>query len=276
MCRWRTSSSSAPLSLPEADAAGRPALPAFAELSAPAGWRRIDILSDLHLSPDTPATVEALASHLEETAAEAVFLLGDIFEVWVGDDARFDPFEAHCVALLRAASEKRALFFMSGNRDFLVGPEMLADCGMRRLEDPTVLNAFGQRWLLTHGDALCLEDKPYQAFRTQVRSPAWQAELLARPLAERREIGRQMRAASQASQAGQELWADLDADACRHWLRAAKASTLIHGHTHRPREHDLGQGLRRVVLSDWDFDTSSPRGDLLRLRQVGLRRIDLA
>jgi len=276
MCRWKTSSSSAPLSLPEADAAGGPALPEFAELSAPGGWRRIDILSDLHLSPDTPATVEALARHLEETAAEAVFLLGDIFEVWVGDDARFDPFEAHCVALLRAASEKRALFFMAGNRDFLVGPDMLADCGMRRLDDPTVLTAFGQRWLLTHGDALCLEDRPYQAFRTQVRGPAWQAELLARPLAERREIGRQMRAASQASQAGQELWADLDAEACRQWLRAANTSTLIHGHTHRPREHDLGHGLRRVVLSDWDFDGSAPRGDLLRLRQAGLRRIDLA
>ncbi|MDN3922029.1 UDP-2,3-diacylglucosamine diphosphatase [Roseateles violae] len=262
--------------LPDAAAAGPAALPQFAELRAPADWRRIDLLSDLHLSPDTPATFEALARHLGETAAEAVFLLGDIFEVWVGDDARHDPFEAQCVALLRTASRRLQLFFMAGNRDFLVGPDMLADCGMQGLADPTVLNAFGQRWLLTHGDALCLEDTAYQAFRAQVRSPAWQAALLAKPLAERREIGRQMRAASQAQQADQELWADLDAEACRQWLRAAGCAAMIHGHTHRPREHDLGDGLKRHVLSDWDFEAEPPRGDLLRLRRAGLRRIALA
>ena len=250
--------------------------PDIAELTLPADWRRIDFLSDLHLSPDTLATFAALASHLEETAAEAVFLLGDIFEVWVGDDARFDPFESRCVALLRAASERRKLFFMPGNRDFLVGDAMLADCGMTRLNDPTVLNACGQRLLLTHGDALCLEDKPYQAFRAQVRDPAWQAALLARPLAERREIGRQMRAASMANQVGQELWADLDADACRQWLTAAECKTMIHGHTHRPAVHDLGDDFRRYVLSDWDFEATPPRGDVLRLRHAGLRRIDLA
>ncbi len=256
-------------------------LPEFAELNAPAGWRRIDFLSDLHLSaPDSqhgPATFEALGRHLEETAAEAVFLLGDIFEVWVGDDARFDPFEAQCVAMLRAASEKRALFFMPGNRDFLVGDAMLADCGMTRLQDPTVLNAFGQRLLLTHGDALCLEDKPYQAFRAQVRSAEWQTALLALPLAERRQIGRQMREASKANQAGQELWADLDIEASRQWLTAAACKTMVHGHTHRPTVHELGDGFRRYVLSDWDFDNAAaPRGDLLRLRHAGLRRIDLA
>ena len=251
-------------------------LPEFAELTAPADWRRIDFLSDLHLSPDTPGTLAALVQHLAETAADAVFLLGDIFEVWIGDDARFDPFEAQCVALLREASTRRALYFMAGNRDFLLGPDMLADCGMTRLADPTILNAFGQRLLLTHGDALCLEDKPYQAFRAQVRSPQWQAAMLARPLAERRAIGQQMRAASKAQQAGQELWADLDAEVCRHWLQAAGCTTMVHGHTHRPREHDLGDGMRRHVLSDWDFDAPSPRGDVLRLRHAGLRRIDLA
>ncbi|MDY0746778.1 UDP-2,3-diacylglucosamine diphosphatase [Paucibacter sp. R3-3] len=248
----------------------------IAELTLPADWRRIDFLSDLHLSADTPATFAALASHLEETAAEAVFLLGDIFEVWVGDDGRFDPFEARCVTLLRAASERCKLFFMPGNRDFLVGDAMLADCGMARLNDPTVLNACGQRVLLTHGDALCLEDKPYQAFRAQVRDPAWQAALLAKPLAERREIGRQMRAASMANQAKQELWADLDAEACRQWLTATGCKTMIHGHTHRPAVHDLGDGFRRYVLSDWDFEATPPRGDVLRLRHAGLRRIDLA
>jgi len=246
---------------------------------APPAWRRIDFLSDLHLSPDTPATLAALAAHLEETSAEAVFLLGDIFEVWVGDDARFEPFEARCVAMLRAASQRRALFFMAGNRDFLLGPAMLADCGMQGLADPTVLSAFGQRWLLSHGDALCLEDKPYQAFRAQVRSAAWQAAFLARPLSERRALARQMREASMKAQhEKQELWADLDGPACLAWLQAADAVGLIHGHTHRPAVHELGQGLRRHVLSDWDFEAGpphGPRGDLLRLRHAGLRRIAL-
>lgn len=251
------------------------ALPAFAELQAPADWRRIDFLSDLHLSPDTPKTFEALRRHLDETSAEAVFLLGDIFEVWIGDDSRIEPFEAQCVEMLRAASAKRQLFFMVGNRDFLVGPEMLAACGMQALADPTVLSAFGGRWLLSHGDALCLEDKPYQAFRAQARNPAWQQQMLTQPLPVRRAIAQQMRAASKAAQTKPELWADLDAEATVQWLKAAGASELIHGHTHRPMMHDLGDGLRRHVLSDWDFDGAQPRGDVLRLRQAGLRRIDL-
>ena len=111
---------------------------AFDELRAPANWQRIDFLSDLHLSADTPATLAALQAHLDETRADAVFLLGDIFEVWVGDDARFAPFEAACVAILRAASRQRPLYFMAGNRDFLLGPAMLADCGMQGLADRMV------------------------------------------------------------------------------------------------------------------------------------------
>lgn len=248
----------------------------FDELSAPVDWQRIDFLSDLHLSADTPATLAALQAHLDETRADAVFLLGDIFEVWVGDDARFAPFEAACVALLRAASRRRPLYFMAGNRDFLLGPEMLADCGIQGLADPTVLIAFGQRWLLSHGDALCLEDTQYQAFRTQVRSPVWQATFLAKPLAERQAIAREMRLASQLNQSKKELWADLDTPACIDWLQAAACTDLIHGHTHRPADHELARGLRRHVLSDWDFEADPPRGDVLRLRRAGLRRIDLS
>jgi UDP-2,3-diacylglucosamine hydrolase len=263
---------------PAAAAAGaepRPALPAFAELNVPAEWRRLDFLSDLHLSPDTPATLAALAAHLQDSSAEAIFLLGDIFEVWIGDDARHQDFEASCVELLHAASQHHALFFMAGNRDFLVGPDMLAACGMQALADPTVLNAFGQRWLLSHGDALCLDDKPYQAFRAQVRGAAWQAEFLARPLEQRRALARQMREASQAGQAEMSVYADLDSAACVQWLQASNCRDLIHGHTHRPARHELGPGLRRHVLSDWDFEGAKPRGDLLRLRHAGLRRIDL-
>jgi len=283
MCRSRTWSSSArskllPEIVPPTAAGGSPspALPAFAELTVPAEWRRLDFLSDLHLSPDTPATFAALAGHLRDSSAEAIFLLGDIFEVWIGDDARHEDFEAACVELLHEAAQHHRLFFMAGNRDFLVGPDMLAACGMSGLADPTVLNAFGQRWLLSHGDALCLDDKPYQAFRAQVRSPAWQAEFLARPLEQRRALARQMREASTNKQAGQTVYADLDPAACVQWLQASGCSDLIHGHTHRPARHELAEGLRRHVLSDWDFEAEIPRGDLLRLRQAGLRRIDLA
>jgi UDP-2,3-diacylglucosamine hydrolase len=244
-------------------------------LAAPAHWEHIDLLSDLHLGPATPGTLARLDRHLAETQAQAVMLLGDIFEVWVGDDARHEPFEASVVQRLKDASQRKALYFMPGNRDFLVGPELLLDAGMTALPDPTVLDAFGQRWLLVHGDAQCLDDATYQAFRRQVRSPEWQAQVLAQPLEARQALGRQMREGSRAAQAAQLMATDLDADACRSLLAEAGAMTMVHGHTHRPGEHDLGQGLRRVVLSDWDFDTTPPRGDVIRLSAAGLQRLPL-
>lgn len=243
--------------------------------AAPGRWQQVDLLSDLHLGPDTPATLARLRRHLADTPAQAVLLLGDIFEVWVGDDARQEHFEAGVVRMLREASNRLDLFFMHGNRDFLVGADMLAACGMTALPDPTVLAAFGQRWLLVHGDAQCLDDTAYQAFRRQVRSPEWQAQLLAQPLEARQALGRQMRAGSRAAQAEQLMATDLDAEACRALLREAGAATMIHGHTHRPALHDLGDGLQRVVLSDWDFDATPPRGDVIRLSAAGLQRLPL-
>jgi UDP-2,3-diacylglucosamine hydrolase len=240
-------------------------------LTVPVSWEQVD----LHLGPDTPATLARLARHLAETPAQAVLLLGDIFEVWVGDDARHEPFEAGVVRLLREASQRLALFFMPGNRDFLVGAALLADAGMTALPDPTVLDAFGQRWLLVHGDAQCLDDAAYQAFRRQVRSPEWQAQVLAQPLVARQALGRQMREGSRAAQAAQLMATDLDAQACRALLREAGATTMVHGHTHRPAEHDLGDGLRRIVLSDWDADATPPRGDVIRLSAAGLQRLPL-
>jgi UDP-2,3-diacylglucosamine hydrolase len=242
-------------------------------LAAPAHWAQIDLLSDLHLGPGTPGTLARLGRHLAETPAQAVLLLGDIFEVWVGDDARQEPFEADVTALLRAAAQHKALFFMAGNRDFLVGADWLADTGVAALADPTVLDAFGLRWLLAHGDAQCLDDTAYQAFRRQVRSPEWQAQFLAQPLATRQAVARQMREGSRAAQATQLMSTDLDAEACRTLLREADAPTMIHGHTHRPATHDLGDGLTRVVLSDWDFDATPHRGDVIRLSAAGLERL---
>src|SRR2546425_5595254 len=185
-----------------------------AEFRAPAHWRAIDFLSDLPLSEGTPRTFDGWAAHLRHTPADAVFMLGDLFDAWVGDDARTSGFELRCAEVLRDAASRHTLAFMVGNRDFLVGPELLGECGVVPLADPTLLIAFDQRLLLSHGDALCLEDTEYQRFRAQVRDPAWQAATLARPLAERRALAQQIRTASQQrkQQMAAELWADVDAN----------------------------------------------------------------
>ncbi|WP_308194055.1 UDP-2,3-diacylglucosamine diphosphatase [Pelomonas sp. CA6] len=243
------------------------------ELVAPAAWQRLDLLSDLHLSPQTPRTLAALREHLRATDADAVFLLGDIFEAWVGDDARLEPgFEAEALALLREASARRPLFFVHGNRDFLLGEAMARDAGLTLLPDPFRLIAFGRRWLVSHGDALCLDDHAYQAARVQLRDPRWQAQVLAQPLAARRLLAQQMRAQSQAAQALPENWADVDEAACRDWLTESGCPVLIHGHTHRPGTYELGDGRQRWVLSDWELDGGAPRADVLRLDAQGLQR----
>ncbi|MGJ7495964.1 UDP-2,3-diacylglucosamine diphosphatase [Variovorax sp. RT4R15] len=249
----------------------------FAELAAPAGWRTVDLLSDLHLQAGEPSTFEAWRGYMETTPADAIFILGDLFEVWIGDDAAaLSGFEAQCAEVLRSTAQRRPVFFMHGNRDFLLGPAFAAACGIALLTDPTVLVLHGERWLLSHGDELCLEDHEYLQFRAQVRSPDWQQAFLARPLEERRALARSMRAQSEDRKRSPDMvWADVDADAAREWLRRADARTLIHGHTHRPAEHDLGDGLRRIVLSDWDMAAHPPRAQLLCLSVAGAQRVDL-
>ena len=162
---------------------------------------------------------------------------------------------------------------MAGNRDFLLGPRFAQACGMTLLADPCVLVFAGQRWLLSHGDALCLGDHDYMRFRAEVRSPAWQQAFLARPLAERQALARQLRAQSEARKRSGETYADLDPAATQAWLQAARSPTLIHGHTHRPASHLLGQGLSREVLSDWDLHAPVPRAEVLRLDAHGLQRL---
>ena len=250
---------------------------AFAELVAPAAWHTVDLLSDLHLQASEPVTFDAWRGYLQTTPADALFILGDLFEVWVGDDAAALPgFEAECAELLRAASLRRPIFFMHGNRDFLVGPDFAERCGLTLLEDPTVLVLHGKRWLLSHGDALCLEDTEYLKFRAQVRTPAWQQAFLAQPLETRRTLARSMRTQSEARKSTPGMvWADVDADAAREWLKRANAHTLVHGHTHRPAEHPLGDGLRRIVLSDWDAAAHPPRAQVLCVSASEARRVDV-
>ncbi len=255
------------------------AAPPMAELAAPPAWRAVDCLSDLHLDSSTPATLEALLRHLHATDADAVFLLGDLFEVWVGDDALDEPgsFEAATCRRLREASRLRPTWFMHGNRDFLVGPLFAERTGIGLLADPTVLQFAGRRWLLTHGDALCLQDVEYQRFRALARNPAWQAQLLARPLPERRATGRSARDSSEArKQAGTAVYADVDGTAVQVWMQAARADALVHGHTHLPGDHVLADGSRRHVLTDWDLAATPPRAGVLRLDAGGSRRLPLA
>ncbi len=250
-----------------------PALPTFWEFHAPADWRTVDFISDLHLAADTPATFEAWAAHLRGTEADAVFILGDLFEVWVGDDSRRAGFEARCAEVLADASTRRTVAFMCGNRDFLVGSSLLKECGVLALPDPTVLVAFGERLLLAHGDALCLSDLDYQRFRAVVRSPIWQRDFLVRPLEERRALARGLRDRSEERKASQpsDAWFDIDTATAARWMHEAATPTLIHGHTHRPAVEDLAPGYTRHVLSDWDLDhAGAARAEVLRLRRAGL------
>ena len=249
-----------------------------ARFEADARWTRVDLLSDVHLQAEMPRTFEAWRAHLLGTPADAVLILGDLFEVWVGDDARVGAFETACVEVLREASRHRALAFLPGNRDFLLGDILLQEAGMQRLDDPTLLLAFGGRWLLSHGDALCLADTDYQRFRTQVRSADWQRQFLALPLAERQHQARAMRDASAMHQAvrADEPFFDVDDAAAQAWLSSADAKVMVHGHTHRPALHALPGGGQRHVLGDWDFDQGRPRARLLRLTAQGLQPLDLA
>lgn len=250
------------------------------ELHAPPSWRCIDFVSDLHLHAGLPRTAEALASYLRRTPADAVMILGDLFEAWVGDDMRHTGFEAECTSFLAEAGQRLHLGLMVGNRDFLLGDDMIAACQAHALPDPTLLHAFGQHVLLTHGDALCLADQAYLRFRAQVRQPAWRDAFLAKPLDERLMVARQMREASARHQGAQtpDNWADVDEATAGAWMHEAAAPVLVHGHTHRPQSTAFGTaGGMRHVLSDWDLDGSHgpPRAEVLRLSAQGFERLPL-
>ena len=237
-----------------------PSLPQLVPcVQAPAQWQRVDFISDLHLDAHEPATFEAWAHHMARTPADALFILGDLFEVWVGDDNP-DPFALQCLAVLKATAQRMPVYFMCGNRDFLVGTDLLKTTGMEGLSDPTVLDLGANvRILLSHGDALCLDDHDYLDFRAHVRQPEWQAAFLAKPLSERQAYARSVRQQSEAHKQTNTDYADVDTAAARTWLSASHAHVLLHGHTHKPAVHDLGQGLSRWVLSDWHATSQPPR-----------------
>ena len=248
----------------------------FMELAAGPSWQAVDFISDLHLQVSDPATFNVWQRYMQATSADAVFILGDLFEVWVGDGVLQERgFEHQCAEVIKQTAARMPIFLMHGNRDFLVGNGLMTACNTTLLSDPTVLSFNNQRWLLSHGDALCLDDTAYMAFRQQVRSADWQQTFLAKPLAERQAIARGLRQQSETRKQTGAGYADVDANAARQLLLEANATTLIHGHTHKPASHDLGNGLQRVVLSDWDATANPSRAEVLRMSVDSLQRIPL-
>jgi UDP-2,3-diacylglucosamine hydrolase len=215
-------------------------------------------ISDLHLSEDRPAANERFFSFLEKEArgAEALYILGDFFEYWIGDDDLGQPFNAVIAGLLQGVSRSGvALHFMHGNRDFLVGQGFCETTGARLLDDPTVLELQGEKTLLMHGDTLCTDDLDYQAWRRTARSSAWQQQFLAKPLPERRHAVLGMREKSkQVVEAKPAEIMDVNDGAVREALERHGVRRLIHGHTHRAGRHRLevgGRACERWVLPDW-------------------------
>ena len=244
---------------------------------APQTWRAIDFLSDLHLAQNTPLTFDALASHLAHTAADAVFILGDLFEAWIGDEMAERGFEQRCFGMLKEAASRLTVGLMAGNRDFLIGDALLSGNTVVRLADPSVISAFGMRVMLSHGDALCLNDVAYQRYRRLVRRKGLQKAFLSLPFGLRRSVGQAMRRRSgptPRSHVSGRNALDLDAAASLCWLRRADAQAFVHGHTHVPATHALAPGVARHVLSDWDLDDKhTPRAEVLRWTLVGFQRI---
>lgn len=214
-------------------------------------------IADLHIAPERPDIMSAFVHFCRQPARNAaeVFILGDLFEVWIGDDDDDPAWQQAESALRELTAAGIGVYFLPGNRDFLVGDEFARRTGIERLPDPTLLQLGTRRTLLTHGDALCTDDTDHQAFRDEVGTPEWRQAFLARPLVERREIASSMRTASRASVSDKAAAImDVNADAVVHAAATYEADTIIHGHTHRPGRHEHpvdGRSVERRVLGDW-------------------------
>jgi len=235
-------------------------------------------ISDLHLDASRPAITELFLAFLRSEAleADALYILGDLFEAWIGDDTPSPAADAVAAALKEVSDAGVPVYFIRGNRDFLLGEQYAARAGMRILPDPSVIDLYGTPVLLQHGDLLCTDDLPYQQFRAQTRDPAFQAQFLAQPLAARIAFAQKARDASQSRQSEMKQGdraqfetvtdvapAEVDATFIRFGV-----DTMIHGHTHRPAVHSLmagGQARTRIVLGDW-----YEQGSVLRVTPDGM------
>jgi len=241
-------------------------------------------ISDLHLQAALPRTTQAFFDFLTEHAAFAqqLYLLGDIFEYWAGDDDLETPYNRAIANALRQLGERGVqLFWIAGNRDFLVGSAFAEAAGLTILDDPHVIHLAGRDIALAHGDAQCTDDTAYMAFRAQVRQPAWQQQFLAMPLAQRKAIIEGVRQNSKdANKEKSNEIMDVNADAIAALYDSTGTQVLIHGHTHRPALHAVeanGQKRLRYVLPDWEYDVEVARGGWISLTADGmLHRFDAA
>lgn len=261
---------------------------AASAVAAPRAWASVDVLSDVHLQASEPETALRWAQHLATTSADAVFILGDLFEVWVGDDClnAGSGFEWDCCQQINHLAARKPVFVMHGNRDFLLGEGFARCSGAQLITDPFVLNWDGVvHVLMSHGDAWCTDDAEYMQFRQQVRTPHWQQAFLQQPLAQRQHVAGDIRAQSEARKRMQTSFHDINLQLAAECTAQFGAALLIHGHTHRP-SHDalptvasphtqavgalatsVAVHAERYVLSDWDASASPPRLEIIRLHR---------
>jgi UDP-2,3-diacylglucosamine hydrolase len=234
--------------------------------------------SDLHLDSEAPWAIDAFLAFLAGPArdCESLYLLGDLFEAWVGDDDDDADNLRACAGLAQLAASGTAVYAIHGNRDFLLGADFEARTGVNLLPDPVSLDLHGVPTLLSHGDVFCTGDRHYQELRTIVRQHSWQQRFLALPLATRRELASAARAGSKAHTQRQiPVLMDVDDEAVTRAMRATGARRLIHGHTHRPAIHQFqvdGVSAERVVLAPWYEAASCVAVDAEGVREIPLPR----
>jgi UDP-2,3-diacylglucosamine hydrolase len=227
-------------------------------------------ISDLHLDSSHPEIQQQLLEFIEQDAkdSDALYILGDLFEVWLGDDDDNSDHHKTIDSLKRLHTQGTPVYLLHGNRDFLLGERFAQLSGCTILPDPSVIDLYGQQVLIMHGDLLCSDDVDYQAFRRQVRNPEWQAQFLQLPLTQRKQIAEDLRQKSQQeTQAKTEQIMDVTQATVNEYMQLHDVQTLIHGHTHRPDIHqwDLGgHSVQRIVLGDW-----YTQGSVLRWNKHG-------
>lgn len=232
-------------------------------------------ISDLHLDSSKPEITATLLDFLEQGTdhCEALYILGDLFEAWVGDDDESELSESVAAALRAVADKGTRIYLMHGNRDFLLGQDYARRCGAELLEEPTVIDCHGHRLALIHGDSLCTRDHAYMQFRAQVRDPQWQEQFLAKSLVERYMIAQQVREQSMEANSNKASdIMDVTPSEVVRLLESLKVNLLVHGHTHRPAVHTItlekainrSKTATRIVLGDWH-----QRGWVLEFNEAG-------
>lgn len=209
-------------------------------------------ISDLHLQPSQPKLAEGFRVFIEKIRADAqqLFILGDFFDSWIGDDED-DPFYVDTVNFLKSlVDDGIAVFFQHGNRDFLIGESLSKKTGIEILPEMKIITLAGKQVLLMHGDSLCTADKEYMAFRAQVRNPAWQAQVMSTSLDQRRQLAAQIRTKSINSNKAEDI-TDVSPKDVSDLFENNAIDILLHGHTHRPARHTLADQKERIVLGDW-------------------------